>query len=93
MANTDELHHDIEAARRSVQHDIAMIDAQVRAEREAASARMHDNAVYLAAGAAGLGVLIGFAGKKGLKALLLTGAVAGAAAYYLKQQRAAANGS
>jgi hypothetical protein len=87
QADPRDVEREVSNARAAVQRDIAELDATVHAEREAAKARVQDNAAAIAGGAAALGLLIGLGGKKALKALLAVGVPAAAAYFYVRQQQ------
>ncbi len=68
----------VRAARTKVEQDIEALDSEIRADRAAAKARLRSNAIVIVSGAAAVGLLVGFGGKKAVKVLLGAGLAAGA---------------
>ncbi len=79
----------VRAARMKVERDIEALDDEFRADRAAVKAKLRGNAIVLVGGAAAVGLLAGFGGKKAVKILLGAGLAAGAAVF-LARKRAAA---
>jgi ApbE superfamily uncharacterized protein (UPF0280 family) len=84
MQSTHDVKEELRAARANLRNHIAELDHQIHTD---VPARVSDNAPLIAAGAATLGALIGFGGRKAVKGLLAAGAVAAAGAMFLKSRR------
>lgn len=79
--------HEIVAARRDVQQDIEALGSALRGDQRLLKNRLRANAPAVVGGAAALGLIIGFGGKKAIKLLLGAGVVATGLAIYAKTKR------
>lgn len=81
--NTQDLKIEIREARAGVHRDLSDLDRELHVDMMQS---VREHAPILAAGAAGLGALIGFGGAKAVKWLVAIGVPAGAIALYLKRK-------
>lgn len=70
MSNVTELDREISAARTDVERDIAALEAEFHRERALAEAKLRQNAVAVAGGAIAFGLLVGYGGKRAIKAMV-----------------------
>ncbi|HSP34470.1 MAG TPA: hypothetical protein VLU46_09150 [Thermoanaerobaculia bacterium] len=85
MSSVSGLEHEVAKARADVRADFEALGREFGRDERQAKARLREYGPLLIAGAAGLGLLLGFGGPKWIKRVLIGGAVAGAAAFFIRR--------